>query len=150
MKNWAALLVVVSLVLGSRVDASDGVVYEGKSGPGKGKHIVFLSGDEEYRSEEGLPMLGKILAQRHGFKCTVLFPLNPQTGEIDPNNSTNIPGMEALDSANLVVMLWRFRELPDDKMKHFADYFLAGKPFIALRTSTHAFAYNKNKQSPYA
>jgi hypothetical protein len=47
-------------------------------------------------------------------------------------------------------MLWRFRELSDDKMKHFVDYFLAGKPFIALRTSTHAFAYDKNKQSPYA
>ena len=33
-------------------------------GPGKGKHIVLLAGDEEYRSEEGLPMLGKILSQR--------------------------------------------------------------------------------------
>ena len=41
--------------------------FEGKSGPGKGKHIVFIAGDEEYRSEESLPMLAKILSQRHGF-----------------------------------------------------------------------------------
>src|SRR5687768_17848597 len=53
------------------------VVYEGGNGPGNGKHVVFLSGDEEYRSEEGLPMLAKILSQRHGFKCTVLFALDP-------------------------------------------------------------------------
>ena len=46
------------------------IVYQGNEGPGKGKHIVFVSGDEEYRSEEGLPMLAKILAERHGFKCT--------------------------------------------------------------------------------
>ena len=30
------------------------VVYEGGDGPGKGKHIVLVSGDEEYRSEEAL------------------------------------------------------------------------------------------------
>ena len=41
------------------------VVYQGGQGPGQGKHIVLISGDEEYRSEEGLPMLGKILAVRH-------------------------------------------------------------------------------------
>jgi len=43
----------------------------------KGKHVVLLSGDEEYRSEEALPMLAKILSQRHGFHCTVLFALDP-------------------------------------------------------------------------
>src|SRR5215204_4699734 len=53
------------------------ITYEAKDGPGKGKHVVFVSGDEEYRSEEGMPMLAKILAVRHGFKCTVLFSLNP-------------------------------------------------------------------------
>src|SRR6266487_1241581 len=146
----AAVFLAVNLLADGVATGKDWVVYDGRQGPGQGKQIVFLSGDEEYRSEEGLPMLAKILAERHGFKCTALFALNPQTGEIDPNNSTNIPGIEALDTADLVVMLWRFRELPDDKMKYFVDYLLAGKPIIALRTSTHAFAYNKNKQSTYA
>jgi hypothetical protein len=130
--------------------AADWTVYEGGRGQGRGKHIVFLSGDEEYRSEEGLPMLAKILAARHGFKCTVLFAINPADNTIDPVVLTNIPGMQALDSADLCVMLLRFRELPDEQMKHFVDYLQAGKPIIALRTSTHAFAYAKNKQSPYA
>jgi len=130
--------------------AADGVVYEGQQGPGKGKHIVFLAGDEEYRSEEGLPMLAKVLAARHGFKCTVLFPINPADGTIDPLTLTNMPGLAALDSADLCVMGLRFRELPDEQMKHFVDYLNAGKPIIALRTSTHAFKYDNNKASPYA
>jgi type 1 glutamine amidotransferase len=129
--------------------AREWVVYDGQSGPGKGKHVVFLAGDEEYRSEEGLPMLAQILAVRHGFKCTVLFPLNPKTGEIDPKYTRNIPGMEALASADLVVMLWRFRELPDDQMEHFVKYFHSGKPIVALRTSTHAFNYSDKSESKY-
>jgi hypothetical protein len=47
-------------------------------------------------------------------------------------------------------MLWRFRRLPDEKMRHFVDYLNSGKPIIALRTSTHAFDYGKNQQSPFA
>src|SRR5687768_15371396 len=72
-------LVVLNFLLGSSplsAAADHTVVYEPKDGAA-GKHVVFLSGDEEYRSEEGLPMLAKILSQRHGFKCTVLFALDP-------------------------------------------------------------------------
>ncbi len=115
------------------------VVYEGAHGPGHGKQIVLISGDEEYRSEEALPQLGKILAQRHGFRCTVLFPIDPQTGNINPNHSGNIPGLQALDTADLLVIFTRFRDLPDEQMRHINEYLLAGKPVIGLRTATHAF-----------
>jgi type 1 glutamine amidotransferase len=121
------------------------VVYPGGEGPGKGKHIVLVSGDEEYRSEEALPQLGKILSQRHGFKCTVLFAIDPKTGAIDPNTRDNIPGLEALDSADLMVIFTRMRDLPDEQMKHIADYLDAGKPIVAMRTATHAFQLDKSK-----
>ena len=150
MKSITTFVSTVALTAAMAAQAMDWVVYEGGEGPGTGKHIVLLSGDEEYRSEEAMPMLGKILAVRHGFKCTVLFAVNPDTGEIDPNNQASVPGIEALDDADLCIMALRFREYPDDKMSHFANYYLAGKPFIALRTSTHAFAYSKNKDSKYA
>src|SRR6185295_1842562 len=143
----SAILLFLQLGISS---ANDWVLYEGGKGPGKGKHIVLISGDEEYRSEEALPMLAKILAVRHGFKCTVLFSINPADGTIDPVMQTNTPGMELLDSADLCIMSLRFRELPDSQMQHFVNYLNAGKPIIALRTSTHAFAYGHNKQSPYA
>ena len=148
-----SLIVIVTLLViftALPLSAADWLTFPGGHGPGKGKHIVFLSGDEEYRSEEALPMLAKILAQRHGFKCTVLFPINPTDGTIDPNTRTNIPGIEALDHADACVMALRFREWPDSQMKHFVDYLNRGKPIIALRTSTHAFNYELNKQSTYA
>ncbi|HVR35684.1 MAG TPA: hypothetical protein VMS21_07510 [Methylomirabilota bacterium] len=126
------------------------VVYEGREGPGNGKHIVFVTGDEEYRSEEGMPMLAKILSARHGFKCTVLFPINPEDGTIDPNNQTNVPGLHLLEDADLMVLFARFREFPDEDMKHFVDYLNGGGPIIAFRTSTHAFEYRRNPESPYA
>ncbi len=123
---------------------------EGSEGPGTGKHIVFISGDEEYRSEEALPMLAQVMAQHHGCKCTVLFAIDPETGFVSPSVQTNIPGMHHIDTADMVVMLTRFRELPDDNMKRFIDYTFAGKPILALRTSTHAFDYSREPENAYA
>src|SRR4051812_33602691 len=100
-------LLLTAIALLSTTALAQSVVYEGK-----GKHIVFLSGDEEYRSEEGLPMLAKILSQRHGFKCTVLFALDAD-GTINPENTHSLPDAEALDSADAIVMLLRYRAWPD-------------------------------------
>ena len=122
---------------GLSAGANPWVTYAGGDGPGKGKHVVLISGDEEYRSEEALPQLGKILSKHHGFKCTVLFAITD--GIIDPNNRSNIPGLEALKDADLMIMALRFRDLPDEQMKHIDDYLKSGKPVIGMRTSTHAF-----------
>src|SRR6476646_5350189 len=78
------------------------------------KHIVLIAGDQEYRSEESIPALAKMLAKR-GFECTVLYSTNRQTGEIDPSTIDNIPGLEALRTADLMVMFMRWLELPDDQ-----------------------------------
>jgi type 1 glutamine amidotransferase len=116
-----------------------GIIFEGGKGPGRGKHIVLVSGDEEYRSEEGLPQLAKILSKQHGFRCTVLFAIDRKDGTINPNQSDNIPGLEALDKADLMIIATRFRDLPDEQMKHIVDYVERGKPVVGLRTATHAF-----------
>ena len=150
LKFWVLIIAVLICLLGEQVIAKPWVVFKGKEGPGKGKHIVFLIGDEEYRSEDSMPQLAKILAVHQGFKCTVLFAINKQTGEIDPKTLDNIPGLEALETADLMVMFLRFRELPDDQMKRIIDYTNSGKPIVGLRTSTHAFNYVKHKDSPYA
>jgi hypothetical protein len=149
MKHLALLIILVQ-ALDSLANAADWVVYEGKKGPGMGKHIVWVNGDEEYRSEEGMPMLAKILAVRHGFKCTVLFSLNPADGTIDPNNQTNIVGLENLKGADMMVLFARFREPAEDQMKYIADFVNSGRPILGLRTATHAFAFDRNKQSSYA
>ena len=120
------------------------ITLPGSEGPGKGKHVVLISGDEEYRSEEALPQLAKILAKRHGFTCTVLFAIG-QDGTIDPDRRDNIPGLEALEKADLMVLFTRFRDLPDDQMKRVVDYVESGRPIIGMRTATHAFDVKAGK-----
>lgn len=115
------------------------VHYPGKSGPGRSKQVVLISGEEEYRSEETLTQLGKILATQHGFNCTVLFAIDPQTGIINPNYSSNIPGLTALRTADLMIIVTRFRNLPDNQMKEIDDYLRSGRPVLGMRTATHAF-----------
>lgn len=143
--GWAVAL-CLSLFVTSFACAGP-LVYEGTEGPGKGKHIVFLAGDHEYRSEESLPELARILAKRHGFKCTVLFNIDPETGEIVAGNS-NIPGMEALKTADLAVVFLRFQNLPKEQMQHLDDYLKRGGPVVGMRTATHAF--NMPESAPFS
>ena len=126
-------------VVAGNATFAESLVFKGKDGPGKGKKVVLIGGDEEYRSEESLPMLGKILSQRHGFTCTVLFSLDPENGYIDPNNQQNIPGLDALNDADLMIVATRFRTPSEDSMKPFDAFLEAGKPVIGLRTATHGF-----------
>jgi type 1 glutamine amidotransferase len=146
MKTQIHLPLLVLCLLTAPLWAADPwVVYDGFDGPGKGKHIVLVSGDEEYRSEESLPQLGKILAKHHGFKCTVLFAIDPKDGTINPNVNNNIPGLEMLQTADLMIIFTRFRDLPDEQMKHVVQYVESGKPIVGLRTATHAFNLKTSK-----
>lgn len=145
--SWLAAF---TLLAGALDGQEAGVTYRPEPGPNASKHVVLIAGDEEYRSEEALPLLGQVLTRHHGFRCTVLFSTDPETGEIDPENQTHIPGLAAIDDADLVVLFLRFRELPDADMRHLVDYVEAGKPLIGIRTSTHAFMYTRDLESPYA
>lgn len=146
------LALAFTVTSGGWLSAADAqwVVYEGQSGPGEGKHIVLVSGDEEYRSEQTLPQLGRILATHHGFRATVLFAIDPETGAIDPNRNDNIPGLEYLASADLMVIFTRFRNLPAEQMKHVVDYVESGRPIVGLRTATHAFNLSGGPYASYS
>lgn len=95
--------------------------YQGKNGAGKGKKVVLIAGDDEYRSEELMPMMAKLMSEHYGFNTTVLFPIEPETGTIVPSYQNNIPGLENLMDADLVIMLIRFRDLPQSQMKYLED-----------------------------
>ncbi len=127
------------------------LTFPGGEGPGKGKHIVLITADQEYRSEQSMPMMAKILSKHHGFDCTVLFGVN-EKGEVDPTSPVypkkgkeaefkphNIPGLKHLASADLVVFFTRLLTLPKDQLEHIVSYVDSGKPMIALRTGNHGF-----------
>ncbi|MDA1232606.1 MAG: ThuA domain-containing protein, partial [Planctomycetota bacterium] len=134
---------MLAMSIATMANAQEPLTYQGtpdsESGAGKGKHIVFVAGDHEYRSEESLPALARLLAKHHGFNCTVLFNIDPESGEIVAGTPSNIPHMEALDTADLAVVFLRFQDLPNEQMKHFDEYLKRGGPVVGMRTATHSF-----------
>ena len=103
-------------------------------------HVVFVMGDEEYRSEESMPMLARILHRELGARISLCYSLDT-AGYIDPNRPDHIQGLAALDSADLMVLFTRFRQLPPSELKHIEEYAESGRPMVGFRTSTHAFRY---------
>jgi type 1 glutamine amidotransferase len=101
----------------------------------QGRRIVFICGEDEYESEKTVPVIAEEAAQKYGAEVTVL------TAYPDPADPTNIPGLEALRTADLAVFYIRFRQLPEKQHQHIRNYLEAGKPIVGLRTSTHAFQY---------
>jgi hypothetical protein len=59
--RWLVLGVLLAACPGYSPAQDAWVVYPGGEGPGKGKHIVFVSGEESYRSEESMPQMARIL-----------------------------------------------------------------------------------------
>ncbi len=123
------------------------LTYDGGEGPGQGKHVVLIAADQEYRSEQSMPMLARVLSRHHGFDCTVLFSLNDER-QVDPTKKIrweddevmhDVPGLEHLESADLVILFSRLITLPEEQLRHIYTYLDSGKPVIGLRTANHGF-----------
>ena len=135
--SLVAAVVAISVATGGALQPANPnlVVYQGDKGPGVGKHIVWLAGDHDYRGEESLPALSRIMAKHYGFKCSVFITTDPKTGFIEPGSS-NISGLEALKTADLMVVFLRFQDFPDAEMQHIVDYPDRGGPVVGYRTAT--------------
>lgn len=147
---WLTLLASCASHPNPAPDSLRWLTYPGGDGPGRGKHIVLIAADQEYRSEQSLPMLARILATHHGFDCTVLFAQNA-VGLVDPTQKIrwedktvlhDIPGLEHLATADLMILFSRLITLPDAQIRHVIDYLDSGKPILAIRTANHGFLDN--------
>ena len=116
------------------------IVIAGSGTALAGKKVVFLTGDEEYRSEESMPMLAKILEREFGFDTEVGFSVD-ENGFVDPLEAGSLTKTEELADADLLVLYLRFRSPEEEKFQHILDYLAQGKPIVAFRTSTHAFRF---------
>lgn len=123
------------------------LTYSAKNATTRSPHVVFLAGDQEYRSEESLPMLARTFAEKHSMHCTVLFALDEE-GRVDPTAKIkwqdktvrhDIPGLEHLASADAVIFYTRLLSLPDEQLQHIYGYLDSGKPILAVRTGNHGF-----------
>ena len=129
-------------------NADDRLEFKSPQSDQNTKHIVLIAGDEEYRTEESMPMLAKILSQKHHFNCTVVFSFGPQNASyIDPNNQHGLRALDALAAADLMIIGTRFRRPTPEQAQHVTDFLNAAKPVIGIRTATHAFIGDGEFQS---
>lgn len=133
---------IASLLLAALIAIGVGTGAQAPASPPRQPHVVFVTGDDEYRSEISMPMIAAILEQRHGLRTSVAY------ARPTPQTKDHIEGLEALETADLMVMFTRFRALPDAELNRILAYVKSGKPMVGFRTSTHAFMYPKD--SPHA
>jgi len=124
------LSLAIGAALGSAV-----LVMHGAAAQSGAPHVVFVTGDDEYRSEVTMPMIAEILEKRHRFRTSVAY------ARPTPQDNHHIEGLEALDTAEVMVMFTRFRALPEDQLQRILRFVESGKGIVGLRTSTHAFQY---------
>ena len=103
--------------------------------------VVFVTGDHEYSGEETLPLIATELEKNYGLNTKVLKASPNQNAE------NNIPGLEILAKADLVVFFLRWRQLPVKQLEFIDKYLKSGKPVMGFRTSTHAFNFPKGHES---
>ncbi len=97
--------------------------------------VVIVTGDHEYGGEQTLPLLAGELKQRYGWDPQIL------KAHPDQNAEENIPGLDALRSADLAVFFLRWRRLPPEQVAPIDAYLKSGKPVVGFRTTSHAFNY---------
>lgn len=134
---WLALSLGVSTIAGAAVLLGTPAPAGQRAAPAQQRplHVVFVTGDDEYRSEVSMPMIARILEAKYGFRTSVAYARpTPQTRD-------NIEGLEALETADLMVMFTRWRRLPAAQLARIVAFSKSGKPMVGLRTTTHAFQY---------
>ncbi len=115
--------------------------FQAFSQKSKKPFVVFVAGDHEYGGEITLPLIATELEKNYGFETKVLSAFPNQNAE------NNIPGLEILENADLVVFFLRWRQLPDEQLDLIEKYLKTGKPVMGFRTSTHAFNFPKGHPS---
>ncbi len=98
--------------------------------------VVFISAENEYGAAESFVSFSRHLALTGGAAAEILQAAT----DLAAPDAHHVPGMQALDTADCVVLFARRRALPPDEMQCLRDYLGRGKPLIALRTSSHGFA----------
>jgi hypothetical protein len=106
------------------------------SGPGAEDprpHIVFVVAEQEYESHRTLPAFAEKHLNRD-YRCTFCFA----KGNDGPSRN-DVPGLDALYDADLLVLSMRRRALPVVQMDFLDRYIRCGKPIVAIRVSVVPF-----------
>lgn len=104
-------------------------VASGANPPSPKPHVVLIAYEDEYQADRTLRDFAQLLQQRYGCRTSLVVG-DPQRGLV---------GLEVLDEADVLVLYVRRKALPADQLRRIRQYVEAGRPLVALRTSSHAF-----------
>jgi len=96
-------------------------------------HVVFVIAEKEYQTDRTL----RAFAARHlakDYRCT-FRPARSSEGD----GRNDVPGLDVLYDADLLVLSMRRRALPVIQMDHLERYIRSGSPIVAVRTSVVPF-----------
>ena len=99
------------------------------------KYVVLVAGTYHYTPQTTLFEFSKKL-QQAGYSTEVV-----RTDWDPEKDKRGLPGLEALDKADIAVLFLRFLKIDEQQLKPLMDYVKAGKPVLAMRTTSHAFYY---------
>ncbi|GIW80602.1 MAG: hypothetical protein KatS3mg105_2409 [Gemmatales bacterium] len=99
-------------------------------------HLVIVMAEGEYGTEETLPLFAR---QNLGKEFRVSFVF------ANDKDRNDIPGIDVLNEADVALFSIRRRVLPKKQMETIRQFIAAGKPLVAIRTTSHAFALRNQK-----
>jgi len=94
-------------------------------------HVLFLIGDEEYKTGVTVPDWANQELAWRGVRCTFVREDAQRKGEF--------PGLEKLAEADALFVSLKRRSLSPDQMALIKKHFDTGKPILGIRTASHAF-----------
>ncbi len=97
----------------------------------KRQHLVIVMAEEEYETAKTLPPFA---LKNFGayFQITYVYA--------NPDDRNDLPGIEALNDADLAIWSIRRRTLRKNQLDVVRKYIADGKPLVAIRTTSHAFS----------
>lgn len=119
-------------------DLLGGVAFHFRGDPRP--HVVFVIGEDEYGMAETLPAFAETELATRGIRTTILHACS--------TDKNDFPGLEALDSADVMVVGVRRRTPKSAQLDKIRKYIAAGKPVVGIRTASHAFSLRDGSVAP--
>ena len=141
VEKWVCPSVTSDQVLSSPAAPSSRAAYSKpfKFSKDNRPHVAIVMSEDEYKTNETLPAFARKYLGTD-FRVSLLF------GRDDDLN--NVPGLEALDEADLLLVSVRRRTLPAAQLDRIRKFIAAGKPVVGIRTASHAFSLRNNAPPP--
>lgn len=98
--------------------------------------IHMISGADEYASEASLKAYRQHLASNYDVTITASWV---------HDGAEDLPGIEHIPDADLLLVFARRMQLPADQMDVIRRHWTQGKPVVGIRTASHAFRRSTNQ-----